>query len=126
MNLQVVAATGTGGASGLGAATAKMHASGGAHVTIFDLNDEAGTAATLSSSPTSPTASVPMMPWLTRRPRAAAFALRDGLVFPGTQVAFPSSPGEARETAHLGAGIIANPLDRETIRLDGAIRMGAR
>lgn len=38
------AAVVTGGASGLGAATAEMLAAAGAHVTIFDMNDEAGAA----------------------------------------------------------------------------------
>lgn len=45
MDLQGVAAIVTGGASGLGNATAKMLAANGAKVAIFDLNEEAGTAA---------------------------------------------------------------------------------
>lgn len=44
MNIQGIAAIVTGGASGLGGATAKMLAANGAKVTIFDLNDEAGQA----------------------------------------------------------------------------------
>jgi NAD(P)-dependent dehydrogenase (short-subunit alcohol dehydrogenase family) len=44
MELQGVGAIVTGGASGLGGATAKMLASRGAKVTIFDLNEEVGTA----------------------------------------------------------------------------------
>ncbi len=44
MKLEGIAAIVTGGASGLGAAAAKMLASHGAKVTIFDLNEEAGTA----------------------------------------------------------------------------------
>ncbi len=44
MNLQGVAAVVTGGASGLGAATAEMLASQGARVTLFDMNEEAGQA----------------------------------------------------------------------------------
>lgn len=45
MDLNNVAAIVTGGASGLGNATAKMLASRGAKVAIFDLNEDAGTAA---------------------------------------------------------------------------------
>lgn len=45
MDVDGVAAIVTGGASGLGGATAKMLAEKGAKVTIFDLNGEAGTAA---------------------------------------------------------------------------------
>ena len=42
MELTGVSAVVTGGASGLGAATAALLARGGAKVTIFDLNEEAG------------------------------------------------------------------------------------
>ena len=45
MDLAGVAAIVTGGASGLGEATARMLAGRGARVTIFDLNEEHGTAA---------------------------------------------------------------------------------
>jgi NAD(P)-dependent dehydrogenase (short-subunit alcohol dehydrogenase family) len=45
MNIEGLAAIVTGGASGLGKATAKMLAVNGAKVTIFDLNEEAGEAA---------------------------------------------------------------------------------
>jgi NAD(P)-dependent dehydrogenase (short-subunit alcohol dehydrogenase family) len=45
MNINGVAAIVTGGASGLGQASAKMLAAQGAKVTIFDLNEEAGRAA---------------------------------------------------------------------------------
>lgn len=44
MDLQDVGAIVTGGASGLGAGTAEMLARNGAKVTLFDLNEEAGTA----------------------------------------------------------------------------------
>jgi NAD(P)-dependent dehydrogenase (short-subunit alcohol dehydrogenase family) len=44
MNLKNVAAIVTGGASGLGAATAEMLANEGARVTIFDMNETAGRA----------------------------------------------------------------------------------
>lgn len=44
MDVSGVGAIVTGGASGLGAATAEMLAKGGAKVTIFDLNVDAGTA----------------------------------------------------------------------------------
>jgi len=44
MNLQGVAAVVTGGASGLGAATAEMLAGHGARVTIFDMSEEIGQA----------------------------------------------------------------------------------
>lgn len=44
MKLNGVAAIVTGGASGLGAATAEMLASEGARVTLFDMNEEAGKA----------------------------------------------------------------------------------
>jgi NAD(P)-dependent dehydrogenase (short-subunit alcohol dehydrogenase family) len=44
MNIDGIAAIVTGGASGLGAATARRLAAGGAKVTIFDLNAELGTA----------------------------------------------------------------------------------
>src|SRR4051812_25819342 len=44
MDIQGVAAIVTGGASGLGGATAEMLAQGGAKVTILDLQDEAGQA----------------------------------------------------------------------------------
>ena len=44
MDLAGIAAIVTGGASGLGGATAKMLADGGAKVAIFDLNEEAGQA----------------------------------------------------------------------------------
>lgn len=44
MEIQGIAAIVTGGASGLGAATAKMLANNGAKVTLFDLNDTLGTA----------------------------------------------------------------------------------
>ncbi len=44
MDINGVAAVVTGGASGLGGATAKMLAAHGAKVTIFDLNEEAGQA----------------------------------------------------------------------------------
>ena len=44
MELKGIAAIVTGGASGLGGATAKMLAAGGAKVTIFDLNEEVGKA----------------------------------------------------------------------------------
>jgi NAD(P)-dependent dehydrogenase (short-subunit alcohol dehydrogenase family) len=44
MDITGVAAVVTGGASGLGGATAKMLAAHGAKVTIFDLNEEAGQA----------------------------------------------------------------------------------
>jgi NAD(P)-dependent dehydrogenase (short-subunit alcohol dehydrogenase family) len=45
MDIKGVAAIVTGGASGLGNATARMLAANGAKVTIFDLNEEAGKAA---------------------------------------------------------------------------------
>jgi NAD(P)-dependent dehydrogenase (short-subunit alcohol dehydrogenase family) len=45
MDIKGVAAIVTGGASGLGGATAKMLADNGAKVAIFDLNEEAGEAA---------------------------------------------------------------------------------
>ena len=45
MDLKGIAAIVTGGASGLGNATAKMLAANGAKVTIFDLNAEVGTSA---------------------------------------------------------------------------------
>lgn len=45
MDIKGVAAIVTGGASGLGNATAKMLAANGAKVAIFDLNEEAGEAA---------------------------------------------------------------------------------
>jgi NAD(P)-dependent dehydrogenase (short-subunit alcohol dehydrogenase family) len=45
MDVKGVAAVVTGGASGLGGATAKMLAAKGAKVAIFDLNEEAGKAA---------------------------------------------------------------------------------
>lgn len=45
MKLDGIAAIVTGGASGLGNETAKMLAANGAKVTIFDLNEEVGTAA---------------------------------------------------------------------------------
>ena len=44
MDIQGLAAIVTGGASGLGGATAQMLASKGAKVAIFDLNEEAGQA----------------------------------------------------------------------------------
>lgn len=44
MNIDGVAAIITGGASGLGASTAERLSRGGARVTIFDLNDQLGTA----------------------------------------------------------------------------------
>lgn len=44
MELKGIAAVVTGGASGLGEATAKMLAAAGAKVAIFDLNEEAGNA----------------------------------------------------------------------------------
>ena len=44
MELKGIAAVVTGGASGLGGATAKMLAAAGARVTIFDLNEEVGQA----------------------------------------------------------------------------------
>lgn len=44
MELKQIAAIVTGGASGLGGATAKLLASNGAKVSIFDLNDQAGAA----------------------------------------------------------------------------------
>lgn len=45
----------------------------------------------------------------------------------GAQVPFPSRLGQASEFAQLVQSIIANPmLNGETIRLDGAIRMGIR
>jgi NAD(P)-dependent dehydrogenase (short-subunit alcohol dehydrogenase family) len=45
MNIDGVAAIVTGGASGLGKATAKMLAANGARVALFDLNEETGKAA---------------------------------------------------------------------------------
>lgn len=45
MNINGLAAIVTGGASGLGGATAQLLAKAGAKVTIFDLNEEAGQAA---------------------------------------------------------------------------------
>ena len=45
MNIEAMAAIVTGGASGLGNATARMLAAAGAKVTIFDMNAEAGHAA---------------------------------------------------------------------------------
>lgn len=44
MNLNGITAVITGGASGLGAATARLLASRGARVGIFDLNDTLGAA----------------------------------------------------------------------------------
>ena len=45
----------------------------------------------------------------------------------GQQVPFPSRLGRPEEYAQLVAAIVANPmLNGETIRLDGAIRMGPR
>ena len=44
MDIQGIAAIVTGGASGLGAATAEMLAANGAKVTLFDMNEEAGKA----------------------------------------------------------------------------------
>ena len=43
-DLNGIAAIVTGGASGLGAATSEMLAAGGAKVTLFDMNEEAGLA----------------------------------------------------------------------------------
>ena len=45
MDMNGLAAIVTGGASGLGNATAKMLAANGAKVAIFDMNQEAGEAA---------------------------------------------------------------------------------
>jgi len=45
MEIRGLAAIVTGGASGLGKATAAMLAANGAKVTIFDLNEEAGQSA---------------------------------------------------------------------------------
>lgn len=45
----------------------------------------------------------------------------------GKQVPFPSRLGQPEEFAHLVSSIVANPmLNGEVIRLDGAIRMGAK
>ena len=44
MDIEGIAAVVTGGASGLGGATARMLAASGAKVTIFDLNEDAGNA----------------------------------------------------------------------------------
>lgn len=45
----------------------------------------------------------------------------------GKQIPFPSRMGRPEEYALLAASIIANPmLNGETIRLDGAIRMGSK
>ena len=45
----------------------------------------------------------------------------------GQQVPFPPRLGKAEEFARLAINIFENPmLNGETIRLDGAIRMGAK
>ncbi|MFT5034066.1 MAG: NAD(P)-dependent dehydrogenase (short-subunit alcohol dehydrogenase family) [Bermanella sp.] len=46
MEIKGIAAIVTGGASGLGAATAEMLAKAGAKVTLFDMNEEGGKAHT--------------------------------------------------------------------------------
>jgi NAD(P)-dependent dehydrogenase (short-subunit alcohol dehydrogenase family) len=59
-------------------------------------------------------------PMLASLPQAAQDSL-------GKQVPFPSRLGRPEEYAELVSAIIANPmLNGETIRLDGAIRMGPR
>jgi NAD(P)-dependent dehydrogenase (short-subunit alcohol dehydrogenase family) len=77
MNLSGVAAIVTGGASGLGAATAEMLAGGGARVAIFDLNEDAGTA----------------------------LARRIGGTFFKTDIADDASAGEAIAAAEAGQGV---------------------
>jgi NAD(P)-dependent dehydrogenase (short-subunit alcohol dehydrogenase family) len=52
MRMTDIAAIVTGGASGLGEATAAMLAEAGARVTIFDLNADIGAATAASTSPT--------------------------------------------------------------------------
>jgi NAD(P)-dependent dehydrogenase (short-subunit alcohol dehydrogenase family) len=149
MRLNKVAAIVTGGASGLGGATAEMLAQGGAAVTVFDLNEALGLAmagrfdgqigqAAYSASEggivgmTLPVARdraqhgirvMTIAPglFLTPLPKELPQTVQDSL---GQQFPFPSRLGDPSEYAMLVKSILDNPmLNGETIRLDGAIRM---
>jgi NAD(P)-dependent dehydrogenase (short-subunit alcohol dehydrogenase family) len=103
----------TGGASGLGAATARRLAGQGAHVVIADLNHTDGLeqelGARFAEADVTDDASMRQLAGLPEPARASL----------GQQVPFPPRLGRLDE--------IENTMQNgETIRLDGAIRMAPR
>src|SRR5438067_1240770 len=120
----------TGGASGLGAATARMAAENGGKVVIADMQVEAGEVAMalpiphdLSRNGIRVCTIAPGIfetPMLIGLPKEAQDSL-------GKQVPFPSRLGRPAEYAQLVRAIVENEmLNGETIRLDGAIRMAPK
>ena len=94
MELSHTSAIVTGGASGLGEATARLLAARGAHVVVADLKAETGEA-------------------------SEAFKAKLG-----TGVLFPKRLGQPAEFATLAIELLANSyMNAETIRLDAGIRM---
>jgi nucleoside-diphosphate-sugar epimerase len=128
MEIQGTAALVTGGASGLGRASAERFAAAGAHVTIVDLptsQGEAiagkpGNAAFAAADVTDEDAISAALAGIAGRGIEAKKSL-------GAQVPHQKRLGAPAEYARLAEAIVTNPmLNGETIRLDGSIRMAAR
>ena len=111
MNIQGQAALVTGGASGLGEATARELARLGAKVAVLDVN---------------------RIRVCTVAPGLFATPLMQQLPEPVQQslaasIPFPPRLGKPEEFAHLACHILTNGhLNGEVIRLDGALRMAPR
>jgi len=129
----------TGGASGLGAASARMVAESGGKVVIADLQADAGEklakelggifvktdVTSESDGKAAVNAALKAFGGLQVLVNCAGIALAERTL--GKQVPFPSRLGRPAEFAQLVKAIVEiEMLNAETIRLDGAIRMAPR
>src|SRR5260370_1358010 len=141
MDLNGVSAVVSGGASGLGEASARELAAHGAKVVIADLNEERGKAladelgGVFVKTDVSDDAQVPAAAPAAVDPGAPLRGIMDTPIsgtgeaaeaFKATlskPVPFPKRMGKASEFAHLVRSLIENDyMNAETVRFDGGIR----
>src|SRR5438552_1235403 len=122
MNIDGHAALVTGGASGLGAATARELARRGAKVAVLDRNGEGAkaVAAEIGGRGCRIAPGLFLTPLRAELPQAVQESL-------AASIPFPKRLGKPEEFAQLAAAIVENlSLNGEVIRLDGALRMAPR
>ncbi|MEJ2458614.1 MAG: SDR family oxidoreductase [Novosphingobium sp.] len=120
-----VAAVVTGGASGLGAATARALAARGVKVAIFDLNAKAGEAMAREIGGVFCEVNVTDDAGSAKaRTAHGPEQVQDALA---AMVPFPKRLGKAEEYAKLAPFMIGHDyLNGELIRFDGAVRIGPK